>query len=29
MLGHLDPLNASFVRADLSPKTPQNQELKQ
>jgi len=29
LLGHLDPLNASFLRTDLSPKTPENQELKQ
>src|ERR1700735_689755 len=28
LLGHLDPLNASFLRTDLSPKTPENQELK-
>jgi putative transposase len=29
LLGHLDPLTASFLRTDLSPKTPENQELKQ
>jgi putative transposase len=29
LLGHLDPLNATFLRTDLSPKTPENQELKQ
>ena len=29
LLGHLDPLNASFLRTDLSPKTPENQEPKQ
>jgi putative transposase len=29
LLGHLDPLNASFLRTDLSPKAPENRELKQ
>src|ERR1700680_3359823 len=28
LLGHLDPLNATFVRSDLNPKTPENKELK-
>jgi hypothetical protein len=28
LLGHLDPLNASFLRTDLSPKTLENQKLK-
>lgn len=28
LLGHLDPLNASFMRTDLGPKTPENQETK-
>jgi hypothetical protein len=29
LLGHLDLLNASFLRTDLNPKTPQREELKQ
>ena len=28
-LGHLDPLNLSFLRTNLSPQTPENKELKQ
>src|ERR1700736_5151829 len=28
LLGHLDPLNASFLRTDLNPKTPEKEELK-
>ena len=27
LLGHLDPLNASFLRTDLSPRAPENQKL--
>jgi hypothetical protein len=29
LLGHLDLLNASFLRTDLNPKRPQKEELKQ
>jgi len=28
LLGHLDSLNASFLRSDLNPKTPEKEELK-
>jgi putative transposase len=28
LLGHLDPLNACFLRTDLNPKTPEKEELK-
>ena len=28
LLGHLDPLTASFLRTDLNPKTPEKEELK-
>jgi len=29
LLGHLDPLNVSFLRTDISPQTPEKEELKQ
>ena len=28
LLGHLDPINTTFVQSDLNPKTPENKELK-